>query len=47
VQAETEEREQARSAALRGDVIREIRALNERMDTLEGKVQIISRQLGQ
>ena len=47
VQAETEQREQARSATLRGDIIREIRVLNDRMDRLEGNVQIISNQLGQ
>jgi hypothetical protein len=38
VQAETEQRQQTRSEQLRGDIIREIRAVNSRIDMLEETV---------
>lgn len=41
VQAESEQREQTRSQQLRGDIIREIRAVNSRIDQLEDKVEMI------
>ncbi|MBD3251342.1 hypothetical protein GF380_02705 [Candidatus Uhrbacteria bacterium] len=38
VQAETEQREEVRSQQLRGDIVREIRAINQRIDGIEAKV---------
>jgi hypothetical protein len=38
VQAETEQNEQVRSQQLRGDVVREIRSINTRIDQLEERV---------
>lgn len=44
VQAESEQREQTRSQQLRGDIIREIRAVNSRIDQLEDTVEMIASQ---
>jgi len=44
VQAETEQKDQTRSQQLRGDIIREIRAVNSRIDQLEERVETVVNQ---